>query len=94
MAEKKAAARETPKTLPPKGSTDSETQWADPWAATAEARGTVYGRETFPTDLRTLSQKITTQINRDPQESARLKESRAQARAGKRSKRERDSKFS
>jgi hypothetical protein len=58
--------------LPPKREQDSETSWADPWAATRPAQEAVMGRE------------ITDAINAEPDEVQRLRIARADARAGRR----------
>ena len=68
-------ARRLLQVLPPKRAEDTETAWADPWAATRSAREVVMGRV------------ITDQIDADPAEVQRLRAARQQARVGRRYRR-------
>lgn len=83
-------AQETLRPLP-KGPEISGTDWADPWAATAQAREEVArnrDREAFAKDLfQVTGQMITDAINKDPAQVAKLRKARTEGRAGKRFRR-------
>jgi hypothetical protein len=75
--------------LPPKGPTDTQTAWEDPWSATARTfreladTDTPFGRGRVLPDASTIGRRITEEINADPAEVARLRRARRNARAGK-----------
>ena len=79
----------TTQTLPPKGPTDTQTAWEDPWSATAQSfqqladTDTPYRRGLVLPDATTIGHRITEQINADPAEAERLRSARRNARAGR-----------
>lgn len=68
-------------TLPPKPDSASETDYADPWKATETARREIYTADTFRADLHKVTGlRITSEIERDPAEVARLRAARSEGR--------------
>jgi hypothetical protein len=73
--------------LPPKRSQDTQTAWDDPWGAISqdawEALEEQAGAMNLVPDLHEVGRRITEEINSDPEEVARLRKARQDARDGK-----------
>lgn len=89
MAEQqtKAGAIQALPVLPPKRPQDTQTAWEDPWAAISpDAWGALEeqaSEEGLRPDARAVGRRITEEINSDPEEVARLRKARKDARDGK-----------
>jgi len=70
------------------------TAWEDPWSATREALETTPHGEAIRKEARPVGQRITEEINADPEEVERLRKARKEAREGKTYPRHSDTKSS
>jgi hypothetical protein len=73
---------------------DTQTAWEDPWSATKTARETTPHGAAVLREARPVGQRITEEINADPEEVERLRKARRDARDGKTFPRHSDTKSS
>jgi hypothetical protein len=85
MAEQqtKAGTIQALRALPPKRPQDTQTAWEDPWAAISPDAWEVLEEKGLLPDARAVGHRITEEINSDPEEVARLRKARKEARDGK-----------